>query len=82
MVMIENARDRQNYDFSMAVSQITAEITDKRIGATDKDIFACSVEDSAINLVTLDNDMIGNKELEKSGVKIKYPMDLIIVCNQ
>lgn len=59
------------------IPMIIAKIIDERMGSTDKEIFACSVEGNATNLVTLDKDMISNKELEKLGVTVKHPKELV-----
>jgi len=51
---------------------------DTRVGPTDREILACAIEDNAVNLVTLDKDLIGNKRLEKEfGIRIVHPKDLL-----
>lgn len=51
---------------------------DTRIDPTDAEIFACSVEDGAKILVTLDSDMVHNIKLEQTfNIEIKHPSELI-----
>ena len=51
---------------------------DQRLSPTDIDIVACAIEDKAVNLVTLDKKLIGNKTIEREfGLKILHPKDLL-----
>ncbi len=53
-------------------------ILDSRVKETDAQIYACSVEDNAITLVTLDEDLVSNKKLENEfGVRILHPKELV-----
>lgn len=52
--------------------------TENRISYIDVEILACASEDKAKVLVTLDKNMINNKNLEKMlGTKILHPKDLL-----
>ena len=51
---------------------------DQRLEPTDTDIVACAIENNAMNLVTLDKKLIGNKAIEREfGLKILHPKDLL-----
>ena len=51
---------------------------DKRIEPLDREILACSIEDKALVLVTLDSTMINNKHIENAfKIKIKHPKELV-----
>ncbi len=51
---------------------------DTRLDPTDIDIIACTIEDGANNLVTLDKDLIGNKAIEREfNLRIVHPKDLL-----
>jgi|SRR3989338_1792389 len=51
---------------------------DSRLQPTDIEIVACAVENEALNLITLDKKLIGNKTLEREfGLKISHPKDLL-----
>ena len=53
-------------------------ITDSRIDPIDREILACASEDEADVLITLDNKIIGNKNLEKAlRIKILHPKNLL-----
>lgn len=63
-------------DIHETASQI--EDADERIGPTDIDIIACALENKALNLVTLDRKLIGNKAIESGfGLKIMHPKELL-----
>ncbi|MBI2578101.1 MAG: type II toxin-antitoxin system VapC family toxin [Candidatus Aenigmarchaeota archaeon] len=52
--------------------------TEKRIGFVDSEIVACAAEDKADALITLDRDLINNKNLEKLlRIRILHPKDLL-----
>lgn len=51
---------------------------DPRLNPTDIDIIACTVEDDADNLVTLDKNLIGNKAIESEfELRISHQKDLL-----
>ena len=51
---------------------------DTRLKTLDTDIIACAIEDKAVNLVTLDQKLIGHRSIEAEfGLKIIHPRDLL-----
>lgn len=51
---------------------------DQRLEPTDIDIVACAIENNALNLVTLDRNLIGNRAIEREfGLRICHPKDLL-----
>jgi predicted nucleic acid-binding protein len=51
---------------------------DRRIDNTDRQILACASEDKAVSLITLDKDMLYNKNLEGLlEIKILHPQDFL-----
>lgn len=51
---------------------------DTRIEKVDGEIVACSIEDKASTLVTLDKDLLHNERIENAfGIKIRHPKDLL-----
>lgn len=59
------------------IEDILSKIRDTRLNYTDKTIFACAVEGGALTLVTLDQELIHNKELEAFGIRIMHPKELV-----
>ena len=59
------------------IAMKTKEI-DGRLDPTDVDIIACAVENDAVNLVTTDRKLVGNKSIEEEfGLRITHPKDLV-----
>lgn len=53
-------------------------IAERRIYHVDREILACAYEDKAQALVTLDREMINNRNLERMlKIKILHPRDLL-----
>ena len=51
---------------------------ENRIDQLDREILACASEDKAHSLITLDKDMINNRNLERLlGIRILHPKDLL-----
>ena len=51
---------------------------DSRLDPTDIDIVACAVENDALNLVTIDKKLVGNKSVEEEfGLRITHPKELL-----
>lgn len=51
---------------------------ENRIGHTDMEILACASEDKSNMLITLDKDMINNRNLETLlEIKIRHPKDVL-----
>ena len=51
---------------------------DRRIDTIDREILACSIEDKADYLITLDKDLIRNKKIETEfKIRICHPKDLL-----
>ncbi len=59
------------------IEGILSKVVDKRVDYTDKVIFACAVENGAMTLVTLDQELVHNKELEEFGIRIMHPKELV-----
>lgn len=51
---------------------------DSRLDPADIEIVACAIENNAMNLVTLDRNLTGNKAIEREfGLKILHPKELL-----
>ena len=76
---IVDARKIEFY-IPVGIRDIAAKIKemDTRLEPTDIDIVACAIENKAINLVTIDAKLIGNKSIEREfGLKIVHPKQLL-----
>ncbi len=79
LIDLKNARNMEFY-MPIDIHSIATRIKeiDTRLDPADIDIAACAIEDKAVNLVTLDKKLIGNKAIEKEfGLKIMHPQQLL-----
>jgi|SRR3989344_1926408 len=79
---MDHLRDRRKIEFysPRRIGKLTEEIydLDKRLEPTDIQIIACTIENKADVLVTLDKNLIDHKIIkEKYGLKIAHPKDFI-----
>ncbi len=76
MIKIRNMQLYAQVDIGTILNSIR--IADNRISPIDREILACASEDAAQALVTLDKDMLHNKNLEKTlRIRILHPKDLL-----
>lgn len=70
---IEFYTPKNIHPIAMRISEI-----DSRLEPLDVDIVACAIENKAVNLITLDKDLIENKAIEEEfGLKIFHPKSLL-----
>ncbi len=79
LIDLKNARNIEFYTpINIHNTATRIKEIDTRLDPTDVDIVACAIENNAVNLITLDRKLIGNRAIEEEfGLKIMHPQHLL-----